>query len=89
MQLTSIKVRTNSRVRQALARRYVFVEEFTILDGVLERNDGNYLIYLPECDLNVFLRRSTCGRCSFYAIGTGKPAKLEYNQRGLVASIGP
>ncbi len=68
---TSITVRTNSRVRQALARREIYVDEFAELKGTLERDSKGYRLYLPNCDLTVFLRRSNDGRCSFYAIGTG------------------
>ncbi len=68
---TSITVRTNSRVRQALARREIYVDEFAELKGTLERDSKGYRLYLPNCDLTVFLRRSNTGRCSFYAIGTG------------------
>ena len=68
----TLKVRTNKRVRQALARRDIFVEEFDFLTGELSATEQGYALYLPKCGLNVFLRKATSGRCSFYAIGTGK-----------------
>ena len=72
----TLSVRTNSRVRQALARRGVYLEEFDEMKGVLKRSRDGYTLYLPREDLNVFLRRSNSGRCSFYAIGTGRPTPL-------------
>ena len=68
----TLKVRTNKRVRQALARRDIFVNEFDFLTGELSATEQGYALYLPDCGLNVFLRKATTGRCSFYAIGTGK-----------------
>ena len=68
----TLKVRTNKRVRQALARRDIFVEEFDFLTGELSATDKGYALYLPKCGLNVFLRKAASGRCSFYAIGTGR-----------------
>ena len=76
---TSITVRTNSRVRQALARREIYVDEFAVLKGTLERDSKGYRLYLPNCDLTVFLRRSNHGRCSFYAIGTGTTAEKYFD----------
>ena len=71
-QQRTLSVRTNSRVRQALARRDIYVEEFDYLTGELTTNQNWFVLYLPDCYLNVFLRRATTGRCSFYAIGTGQ-----------------
>ena len=74
--MRTLKVRTNSRVRQALARRGVTLQEFDELEGVLTSDLDGYILYLPKWDLNVFLRKSTSGRCSFYAIGTGQASPL-------------
>ena len=60
----TLKVRTNKRVRQALARRDIFVEEFDFLTGELSATEQGYALYLPKCGLNVFLRKATSGRCS-------------------------
>ena len=51
----TLKVRTNKRVRQALARRDIFVEEFDFLTGELSATEQGYALYLPKCGLNVFI----------------------------------
>jgi hypothetical protein len=72
MRSKTITVRINKRVRQALGRRGIYVNEYDELTGELSKDPDGFRLYLPDCDLNVFLRRSHSEGISFNAIGTGQ-----------------
>jgi hypothetical protein len=76
MRLTTVKVRSNNRVIEALSRKGVYIEEYDQLTGVLRTDHNGHTLWLPHCDLNVFLRESPYGGYSFYAIGTGQPVSI-------------
>ena len=53
----TLKVRTNKRVRQALARRDIFVEEFDFLTGELSATEQGYASTFLNVALTCFYAR--------------------------------
>jgi hypothetical protein len=76
MNIRTISIRTNSRVRQAFARRDIYLGDFDSLKGELTTNQEGATLFLADINLNVYLRRIKSKKASYAAIGTGSANKI-------------
>jgi hypothetical protein len=56
--MQTVQCRANTRVRGALARKGMHVDEFCTLKGRLQCDHLGFRLYIPDFDLTVFLRKS-------------------------------
>ena len=78
----TVSLKTIRRVRQALARRDVFVEEYCTLNGIITRSETGYTLFLPKIGLNVFLRPLRSKSAMYVAVGTGPAGNSNLAPRG-------
>ena len=82
MNQKTVTLKTIRRVRQALARRDVFVEEYCTLNGIITRSETGYTLFLPKIGLNVFLRPLRSKSAMYVAVGTGPAGNSNLAPRG-------